>query len=93
MQAQAAQRRKEQRASQLQQWLREADAILNQGLETLETELVLAQQAEAKAEAAALAAQAAESEHTQQPMAEDKIEPEQEPEPPIQDDGPSYSPW
>ena len=93
LQAQAAQRRKEQRASNLQQWLREADAILNQGLETLETELALAQQAEAKAEAAALAAQAAESEHTQQPMAEDKIEPEQEPEPPIQDDGPSYSPW
>ena len=46
-----------------------------------------------KETAAALAAQAAESEHTQQPMAEDKIEPEQEPEPPIQDDGPSYSPW
>ena len=60
LQAQAAQRRKEQRASKLQQWMREADAILNQGLETLETELVLAQQGEAKAEAAALAAQAAE---------------------------------
>jgi ATP-dependent exoDNAse (exonuclease V) alpha subunit len=62
LQAQVAQRRKEQRASNLQQWLREADAILNQGLETLETELALAQQAEAKAkveaEAAALAAQA-----------------------------------
>ena len=95
LQAQAAQRRKEQRASNLQQWLREADAILDQGLETLETELALAQQAEAKAEAAALAAQAVESEHTQQPMAEDKIEPEQEsePEPPAQDDGPSYSLW
>ena len=95
LQAQVAQRRKEQRASNLQQWLREADAILNQGLETLETELALAQQAKAKAkveaEAAALAAQATESEHTQQPMAEDKIEPE--PEPPAQDDGPSYSPW
>ena len=120
LQAQAAQRQKEQRARQLQQWLEEADAILNLGLETLETELAVTQQAEAKekaeAEAAALAAQAAESEqiklaevalensladsedghrneteHTQQPMAEDKIEPE--PEPPVQDDGPSYSPW
>ena len=108
LQAQAAQRRKEQRASNLQQWLREADAILNQGLETLETELALAQQAEAKAAESeqiklgevALENSLADSEdghrneaeHTQQPMAEDKIEPEQEPEPPAQDDGPSYSP-
>ena len=121
-QKQAAQHRREQRASNLQQWLQDADVILNQGLETLETELALAQQAEAKAkveaEAAALASQTAESEqiklaevalensladsedeycietkHTQQPMAEDKIEPEPEPEPRDQDDGPSYSPW
>ena len=110
-QKQAAQYRKEQRASQLQQWLREADAILDQGLETLETELALAQQAEAKAAESeqikltevALENSLADSEdghrneaeHTQQPMAEDKIEPEQEsePEPPAQDDGPSYSLW
>ena len=116
LQAQAAQRRKEQRASQLQQWLQEADAILNQGLETLETELAVTQQAEAKAEAAALAAQEAasepiksveaasdksladsddghcnETEHLQQPKTEEEIEPEAEP--PVQDDGPSYSPW
>ena len=110
-QKQAAQYRKEQRASNLQQWLREADAILDQGLETLETELALAQQAEAKAAESeqikltevALENSLADSEdghrneteHTQQPMAEDKIEPEQEsePEPPAQDDGPSYSLW
>ena len=107
-QKQAAQYRKEQRASNLQQWLQDADVILNQGLETLETELALAQQAEAKAAESeqiklgevALENSLADSEdgyrneteHTQQPMAEDKIEPEQEPEPPAQDDGPSYSP-